>query len=102
MRLQIHVRLENDKLFLQAFPVKAKKVVFLEVLFQGIIVQVVMGLPRVPAITDEASFVFITAMLVKFIIIIESFSAKAAERMSLEPGLINRAWEVVSTPHMPL
>ena len=61
--LEIHVRLEDDKLLLHALFVTAEEVVVPKVLLQLIVVSVIVGRPGVPPIADEAALVLVTAML---------------------------------------
>lgn len=74
--------------------------VFLEVLFQCIVVQIVMGLPRVPPIADETPLVLVSAMLVQFVAVVESLPTEAAQWMALETCLRDIARLVVSMRHM--
>lgn len=85
VRFQVHVRLEYDKLLLHAFSVRADKMVLLEVLLEGIIVEIVMRLPRVPTVADEAPLMFVPAVLEEFVVVIEALATETAKRVSLKP-----------------
>lgn len=98
--LQIKLRPKDDKFLLQAFPVVAKEVVFPEMLLQGVVVEVVVRLPRVFAIAKEATLVFMPTVLVQFIIIVKALAAEPAEGMSLKSRLVKSSWLVVALPHM--
>jgi hypothetical protein len=102
MRLHIQFRLEDDKLLLQASPVRAQKVVLLKVLLQLFIVEEIMGLSRVSAITEEATLVLHAAVLKQLIIVIETFAAEAAQGVALEARLVGSARLVVTVAHVLL
>jgi len=92
MCLQIHLRLEYYKLLLETFPVAADEVILLKVLLQRIVVKVIVWLPRVPPVADETSFMFVSAMLVQFVIVIKPLAAEATDWVAFEsrrgPGLV--------------
>jgi hypothetical protein len=98
--LEVEFSLEDNKLLFQALPVIAHEVVSLEVLLEGIVVHIVVWLPRVTTVADEAAFVFVSAVLVELVIIIETSTAEAAEWMSTEACLVGSARLIIATPHM--
>lgn len=98
--LQIQLAVENDKLLFQAFPFLANIMILLEMLLQSIVVPVVMRLARVATVADEASLMLAAAMFVKLVVIIESFAAEAAERMSLKSSLVNSTRLIVAAAHV--
>jgi hypothetical protein len=100
--LQVHFRFENDKLLLLTLCVGTGEVVLLEVIFEGRIVTIVVRLPGVPPITDEAPLVLHAAMVVELVVIVKAFAAEAAHRMALETSLIGCAGLVVAATHMLL
>lgn len=102
MRLHIQFRLKDDKLLLQTSPVRAQKVVLLKVLLQLFIVEEIMGLSRVSAITEKASLVLHAAVFKQLIVVIETFAAEAAQGVALEARLIGSARLVVAVAHVLL
>jgi hypothetical protein len=97
--LQVHLRFENDKLFLQAFSVKTSEMIFLEVLLESIVVNVVLLLAVGGAsVTNVAAFVSITAVSVQLVVAIESLTAEATLGVSLETTLVYRSRLVVTSP----
>jgi len=97
--LQVHLRLENDELFLQAFLVKANEMILLEVALKSVVVNVVLLLAVGRAsVTDVAAFMFITAVSVQLIIAVESLTAEATFGMSLETTLIYGSRLIITGP----
>lgn len=98
--LQIHVRIEDDKLLLHALPIRTQVVALLEMLLKSVVVPVVMRLPRVPPVTEETPLVLHATMLVQLIVIVEALPAESTQRMTLEARLIRRAGLVVAASHV--
>lgn len=97
--LQIHLRLENDKLFFQAFFIQASEMILMEVIFQCVVVNIVLLLTMGGAsVTDVATFVFIAAVSVQLIVTIEPLATKPALRMSSEATLVYSSRLVVAGP----
>ena len=97
MRLQIHLRLEDDELLLQAFLISAHEMVTPKVLLQRIVVDVILLLAApIPAIANMASFMFVPTMDVQFIVSIESLTTETAFRMPFETALVDSARVIIS------
>ena len=65
MCLEIHLGLEDDELLLETLAVETEEVVFLEVVFESVVVDVVLLLAAAGAtVTNVASFVTVTTMCV--------------------------------------
>lgn len=75
--------------------------VFLEVLFEGVVVAVVLR-PRIPPVAEKAPLMSFPTVLVELVVVVESLAAESAERMTLEAGLVRRAWLIIATSHMLL
>jgi hypothetical protein len=76
--------------------------ILLEVFLERVVVEVIVWMSRVPSVADEASFVLHPTVLVQLIVVVEPFSAEAAERMALETGLVRGAGLVVAMTHVLL
>ena len=97
MCLQIHLRLEDDELLLQAFLIGAHEMVTPKVLLQRVIVDVILLLTApTSSIANMASFMFVPTMDVQFIVPIESLSTETAFWMPLEPTLVDSARVIIS------
>jgi hypothetical protein len=97
MSLQVHLVFENDELLLQAFLVWAEEVIFSEMNFQRIVIDIVLLRPStIASIADMTSLVLIPAVCIELVVSIESLATKAAFRMTLESSLIFRARIVVA------
>lgn len=97
MRLQIHLRPEDDELLLQAFLVGAHEMVTPKVLLQRVVVDVILLLAApTPSIANMASLMFVPTMNVQFIVPIESLSTETAFWMSLEAALVDSARMIIS------
>jgi hypothetical protein len=69
---------------------------------QGVIVPVIMRLPRVPPIADEAPLVLVAAMLIQLIVVVKSLAAETTQRVSLESRLVCGSRLIVSVSHVLL
>lgn len=97
MGLQIHLRLKHDELLFQALLVQAKEVVFLEVILQRIVVDVVLLLAMSgSSIADVASLMPVTAVSIQFVISVKSLATETALWVTSETTLVNGTWDVVS------
>lgn len=97
MALQIHLRLEYNKLLIQALLVQAEMVVFLEVVLERGIIDVVLLLAVSGlSIADVASLMLVTAMCIQFVISVESLATETAFRMASKTALVNSTGDVVS------
>jgi hypothetical protein len=96
--LEIHLGVKYNELLFQALSIWTQEVVFPEVLFERIVVDIVLLFftSTVPAIANMATFVFVPAMRVKLVISVETHSAEAAFRVSLESALIDRAGIIIA------
>lgn len=89
MSFQIHFCLEDVGLVGLTFRVQAHKMIRGEVLLQLLVIQVVLWLSStISSVAYVASFMFLSTVIVQFIVAIESLSAKAALRVSFESRLI--------------
>lgn len=87
--LKVHFGFEDYKFLLQAFLVWAEKVIFAEVKLQIIIVlKVGWFVTLTAAIADVASFMLFSAVCIKLIVAVESFSTEATFGMTFEAALI--------------
>jgi hypothetical protein len=65
MSLEIHFRIKHNELLLEAFSVWARKVVFLEVQLERIVVDIILLLSAAfSAVTNMAALVLVPAMCV--------------------------------------
>jgi hypothetical protein len=65
MRLEVHLRVEDHKLLLQAFAVRTQKMVFPEMNFERVIVDVVLLFSTtIASIANVAAFVLVSAVRV--------------------------------------
>ena len=95
--LQVHLRFKNNKLFLQAFWVKASKVIFVEVVLKRGVVDIVLLLAvGRTAVTDVAPFVLITAVGVQLVVAVEALTAETTLGVSPETTLIDRSRLVIA------
>ena len=63
VRLEIHIGLEDNELFLQAFLIEAKEMISLEMILKGIVVKIVLLLTvGRAAVADVAALVSVSAM----------------------------------------
>jgi len=102
MRFQVHLRLKDHELLVQALLVEAEEVICLEVILQGTVVNVVLLLP-IPrsSIADMAALVFVPTVSVEFIIPIEPLATETAFRVSSESTLVNRTGNIIAILLMP-
>lgn len=100
MRLEVHFRLKHDKLLFQALAVGANVVVLLEVLFQGVVVEVIVRLSRIAAVADEATLVLHAAMLVQLVVVVEALATETTQGVALEAGLVGGAGLIVAASHV--
>ena len=71
-------------------------------LLKRVIVNVVLLLPSaISSVTKVTSLMLVPAVGVKFIISVETLSAEATFRMTLEPTLIDRSWIIVAELLVP-
>ena len=98
MSLEIHIRFEDDEFLVQTFPVGADEVVPLEVNLQSVVVQIIMRLPRVPSVAEEATLVFVTTMFKQLVIVVKPLAAEAAQWVAVESGRVTGA--VISVAHV--
>jgi hypothetical protein len=97
MSFHVHLRLENNKLLLQTLLVQAQEMIFLEVILERIIVNIILLLASGGlSITNMTSFVAITTVSVQFIVAIEPLTAETTLGVTFETALINGSGNVVS------
>lgn len=95
--LQIHLRLEHDKLLIQAFLVQAQEVVFLEMVLERGIINVVLLLAMSgSSIADVASLMLVTAVCIQFVISVESLATETTFGVTSETTLVNSTGDVIS------
>lgn len=103
MSLQIHLRVEDNKLLLLTFLVKTWEVVTAKVLLKSFVIdEVGRCLPSSPTITKMAAFVTFSAVYEELIISVEALPAETALWMALEPALIYSTRIVVAKLFVPL
>ena len=93
----VHFRFENNKLFLQTLFVQAKEMIFLEVILERIVVNIILLLttPR-PSITNVTSFVAVATVSVQFIVAIKPLTAETTFRVTLKATLFNGSRNMIS------
>jgi hypothetical protein len=102
MSLQVHFRIEDDKLLLQALLIRADKVVLSEVHLEGVVIDVVLRVSAtIAAITQVAAFVAVTAMREQFIVAVEALTTETTLGMTLETRLVLGTRDVVSMFFVP-
>jgi len=73
MRLQIHVRIKNDKLLLQTFSIRTQEVFLLEMHLERMVVDIVLLLSApVTTIANVTALMLISAMQVELVVTIET------------------------------
>jgi hypothetical protein len=102
MSLQIKFRLKNHEFLLHTFSITAKVMVLLKVLFQGVVVEIVVGMSRVSSVTDKATLVLHSAMLVQLVIVVKALSTESTQWVALEACLVCCTRLVVSMTHVLL
>lgn len=100
VRLHVQLRLKDDKLLLHAPAVRAQEVILFKVPLQLLIVEEVVGLPRVSPVADEAALVLHAAVLKQLVVVVEALAAEAAQRVALEARLVGGAGLVVAVAHV--
>jgi hypothetical protein len=97
MRFDIHLRVENNKLLLEALSVWTQEVVFAEMYLKSVVVYIVLLLPAsLTAIADVTSLVLISAMRVELVVAIKARSAESAFWVPLEPALVDGSGIVIA------
>ena len=97
MTLQIHLRVEDDKLLLQALGVETRKVILAKVLLKRIVVLEILWISSAcPPIAKMASLMSIATMCIEFVISVESLPAESALGMTFKPTLIHSSRNVVA------
>jgi hypothetical protein len=97
--LQVHLRLENDELFFQALFIQTSEMIFMEVVLQCVVVNIVLLLTVGGAsVTDVAPFVFIATVGVQLIVTIEPLTTETTFGVSLEATLVYSSRLVISGP----
>lgn len=97
MTLQIHLRLEHDELLIQALLVQTQVVVFLKMVLERGVIDVVLLLAMSGlSIADVASLMLVTAVCIQFVISVESLATETAFRVTSETALVNGTGDVVS------
>jgi hypothetical protein len=76
--------------------------VLLKVLFQGVVVEIVVGVSRVSSVTDKATLVLHSAMLVQLVIVVKALSTESTQWVALEACLVCCTRLVVSMTHVLL
>jgi hypothetical protein len=102
MRLQVHLRGENHELLLLAFAIWAEEMIIPEMLLEGIVVLVVVWLSWVLTVAEETSLVFVSAVLIELVTVVEAWSTEGAYRVALEAGLVNSSRSVIAVAHVLL
>jgi len=75
MSLEVNLRRKGNKLLVQTFSLQTQEMIFLEMLLERIIIEIILRLAT-SSITDKASLVSISAMNIKFVLTIESLIAE--------------------------
>jgi hypothetical protein len=75
MSLEVNLRRKGNKLLVQTFSLQTQEMIFLEMLLERIIIEIILRLAT-SSITDKASLVSISAMNIKFVFTIESLIAE--------------------------
>ena len=94
---EVHLRLEDDKLLVQALLVGANEVVFSKMSFQRIIVYIILLFPPVvPSIADMALFMLVSAVGVQFVGAVEPLSTETTLGVSFEATLVNSTRVIIT------
>jgi hypothetical protein len=89
MRLKVHSRIKDHELFLQAFCIGAGIMVVVEMGLESIVVEEVAWVVGIgDSITQMAALVSVATMSIELITAVESLSAEAAFRVTLETSLL--------------
>jgi hypothetical protein len=102
MSLQVHFRIEDDKLLLQALLIRADEMVLSEMHLDSIVIDIVLRVSAtITAITQVTTLVAVTAMREQLIIAVEALTTEATLGMALETGLVLGTRDVVSVLFVP-
>ncbi len=100
MSFEVYLRVEDNEFFLKTLPVETQEMVLLKMFLKRVVVLVVMRLPGVASVADEAPLMLVPTMFIELIVIIKPFATETAERMPLETRLVDCSGLVVAFPHM--
>ena len=90
MGFNIHLRVEHNKLLLEALSVRTQEVILAEMHFKRVVVYIVLLLSApFAAIADVASFMLVSAMRVKLVVAVEACSTESAFWVPLESALVD-------------
>lgn len=76
--------------------------VLFEVCLQGVVVEIIVRVARVPPVAEKAPLVLHATMLVQLVVVIESLTTEATEGMPLESALVCGSGLVVAMAHVLL
>ena len=97
MCLNIHLRIKDNKLFLQTFPIRAQKVILSEMYLKRVIVDIILLLPAfVTTIADMAAFVLVATVRIKLIVSVKTLPTEAALGVPLKTTLVYCAGVIVA------
>jgi hypothetical protein len=89
MRLKIHSRIKDHELFFQALCIGAGIMVVVEMGLKSIVIEEVAWVVGIgDSITQMAALVSVATMSIELITAVESLSAEAAFRVTLETSLL--------------
>jgi hypothetical protein len=97
MRVQVDLGLEDDKLLLHALRIRAKEMVFPEVIFQVLIVEIVLrSSPPISAFANMTLLMAISTVHKELIVAIKSLLAECTLGMPFESSLVDSSRIVVA------
>lgn len=90
MSFEIHLTFKNNKFLLQAFLIQTEKVIFLKVVLEGIIVNVVLMAAIIRlSVTYVTSLVLVPTVGIQLIITVEAFATEFTFGVAFETTLVN-------------
>lgn len=102
MCLEVHLRRKYDEFLLLALPLHTHVMILLKVVLQRLIVDVVVRIPAICSVAQEAPLMILPTMHIELIVTIKPLSTEATQRVAFEATLVLGPWVVVSLRHMQL
>jgi len=102
MCLEIHLGRKDDEFLLQALSIHTHEMILLKMVLERIVVDVIMRIPAIRSVAEEASLMLLPTMHIKLVIPVEPLPTEAAQWMALETTLVDCSWIIISLRHMLL
>jgi hypothetical protein len=97
MSFEIHLIFENDEFLLQAFLIQTQEVVFLKMILESIVVDVVLMLAIARlSVTYVTSLMLVSAVGIQLIVPVEAFMTELAFWVAFETTLVNSTWVIIA------